>query len=129
MAKRLEGKRVAFLAADGVEQVELTEPWKAVENEGGTPELISLEEGEIQALEHLDHGDKFQVDKTVSEAKPDDYDGLVQAGGGDVGDGRRGAGGYRNRDSRGADEDAWRFPRAFWAAGKPVAQICHGPWM
>jgi protease I len=117
VANRLEGKRVAFLAADGVEQVELTEPWKAVEAEGGKPELISLEEGEILAFNHLDHGDKFQVDKTVAEADPDDYDGLVQPGG------------VANPDFLRADEDAVRFTRAFFEAGKPVAEICHGPWM
>ena len=98
MANRLEGKRVAFLAADGVEQVELTEPWKAVEEEGGTPELISLEEGEIQALNHLDHGDKFPVDKTVAHANPEDYDGLVQPGG------------VANPDFLRADEDACASP-------------------
>ena len=117
MADRLEGKRVAFLATDGVEQVELTEPWKAVENEGGKPELISLEEGEILAFNHLDHGDKFQVDKTVAEADPADYDGLVQPGG------------VANPDFLRADESAVRFTRAFFEAGKPVAEICHGPWM
>jgi deglycase len=117
MANRLEGKRVAFLAADGVEQVELTEPWKAVEKEGGQPELISIEDGEIQGFEHLDHGDTFKVDKTVAEADPDDYDGLVQPGG------------VANPDFLRADEDAVRFTRAFFEAGKPVADICHGPWM
>ena len=117
MANRLEGKRVAFLATDGVEQVELTDPWKAVEKEGGTPELISLEEGEILAFNHLDHGDKFQVDKTVADADPEDYDGLVQPGG------------VANPDFLRADEDAVRFTRAFFEAGKPVAEICHGPWM
>jgi protease I len=117
MANRLEGKRVAFLAADGVEQVELTEPWKAVEKEGGQPELISIDEGEIQGFDHLDHGDKFEVDKTVAEADPDDYDGLVQPGG------------VANPDFLRADEDAVRFTRAFFEAGKPVAEICHGPWM
>ena len=117
MANRLEGKRVAFLAADGVEQVELTEPWKAVEKEGGTPELISIEDGEIQGFEHLDKADTFKVDKTVSEADPDAYDGLVQPGG------------VANPDFLRADEDAVRFTRAFFEAGKPVAQICHGPWM
>jgi protease I len=117
MANRLEGKRVAFLAADGVEQVELTEPWKAVEKEGGQPELISIDEGEIQGFDHLDHGDKFEVDKTVAEADPDDYDGLVQPGG------------VANPDFLRADADAVRFTRAFFGAGKPVAEICHGSWM
>jgi deglycase len=117
MANRLEGKRVAFLATDGVEQVELTEPWKAVKNEGGQPELISLEEGEIQGFEHLDQADTFKVDKAVADANPDDYDGLVQPGG------------VANPDFLRVDEDAVRFTRAFFEAGKPVAEICHGPWM
>jgi protease I len=116
MAKRLEGKTVAFLATDGVEQIELTEPWKQVEDEGGKPELISLESGEIQGFEHLDKGDTFKVDRTASEADPDDYDGLVLPGG------------VANPDFLRADEDAVRFVRAFFEAGKPVAAICHGPW-
>ena len=116
MAKRLEGKTVAFLATDGVEQIELTEPWKKVEEEGGKPELISLEGGEIQGFEHLDKGDTFQVDRTASEADPDDYDGLVLPGG------------VANPDFLRADDDAVRFTRAFFEAGKPVAAICHGPW-
>ena len=81
MANELQGKKIAFLAADGVEQVELTEPWKAVEQAGGEPELLSIEGGEIQAFEHLDHGDTFAVDKEVSKADPSDYDGLVLPGG------------------------------------------------
>jgi protease I len=116
MASRLEGRKVAFLATDGVEQVELTEPWKTVQDEGGTPELISLESGEIQGFEHLDKGDTFEVDKPVSDADPGDYDGLVLPGG------------VANPDFLRADEDAVRFVRAFFEAGKPVAAICHGPW-
>ena len=116
MPNRLEGKRVAFLATDGVEQVELTEPWKAVEQEGGEPELVSLESGEIQGFEHLDKGRTFPVDRTVSDATADDYDGLVLPGG------------VANPDFLRADEDAVRFTRAFFEAGKPVAAICHGPW-
>jgi protease I len=81
MRQRLEGKKVAFLATDGVEQVELTEPWKTVEEEGGTPELVSLESGEIQGFNHLDKGDTFEVDRTVKEASESDYDGLVLPGG------------------------------------------------
>ena len=80
-------------------------------------ELISIEDGEIQGFEHLDKADTFKVDKTVSEADPDAYDGLVQPGG------------VANPDFLRADEDAVRFTRAFFEAGKPVAQICHGPWM
>jgi protease I len=116
MPNRLEGKKIAFLATDGVEQVELTEPWKAVEQEGGEPELVSLESGEIQGFDHLDKGRTFPVDRTVSDAKADDYDGLVLPGG------------VANPDFLRADEDAVSFTRAFFEAGKPVAAICHGPW-
>jgi protease I len=116
MADRLNGKKVAFLATDGVEQVELTEPWKKVEEEGGRPELISLESGEIQGFEHLDKRDTFPVDKPVSEADHGDYDGLVLPGG------------VANPDFLRADEKAVAFARSFFEAGKPVAAICHGPW-
>jgi protease I len=112
----LNGKRIAFLATDMVEQVELTEPWKAVEQAGGTPELVSLEEGEIQGFNHYDKADKFPVDRTVDEASSDDYDALVLPGG--VG----------NPDTLRMHDDAVQFARAFMDAGKPVAVICHGPW-
>ena len=115
MAK-LQDKKIAFLATDGVEQVELTEPWKAVENEGGTPELVSLESGEIQGFDHLDKDKTFKVDRVVAEAKQDDYDGLVLPGG------------VANPDFLRMDEHAVRFVRSFFEAGKPVAVICHGPW-
>ena len=113
---KLDGKRIAFLAADGVEQVELTEPRKAVEAEGATTELISLEEGSIQGFEKLDKGDTFDVDRTVAGADASDYDGLVLPGG------------VHNPDFLRADEDATAFVRAFFEAGKPVGAICHGPW-
>jgi protease I len=116
MSKRLEGKKIAFLATDGVEEVELTEPWKAVEGEGGTPELVSLEPGEIQGFDHLDKDQKFSVDRTVEEAKQDDYDGLVLPGG------------VANPDFLRVNEQAVSFARSFFEAGKPVAVICHGPW-
>jgi protease I len=116
MAKRLEGKRVAFMATDGVEQIELTEPWAKVQQEGGTPELISLESGKIQGFQHLDKGDTFGVDRTAADANADDYDGLVLPGG------------VANPDFLRTDEDAVRFVRAFFEAGKPVAAICHAPW-
>ena len=112
----LTGKKIAFLATDMVEQVELTEPWKAVEEAGGTPELVSLEEGEIQGFDHYDKADTFRVDRVVSEVTADDYDGLVLPGG--VG----------NPDTLRSDEDAVRFARTFVESGKPVAVICHGPW-
>jgi protease I len=112
----LDGKRIAFLATDMVEQVELTEPWKAVQQAGGTPELLSLEEGEIQGFEHYDKAETFPVDRTVVDASPDDYDGLVLPGG--VG----------NPDTLRMDDGAVQFVRSFVDAGKPVAVICHGPW-
>jgi protease I len=112
----LSGKRVAFLATDMVEQVELTEPWKAVKEEGGGPELISLESGQIQGFDHYDKADTFEVDRTVDDANPDDYDGLVLPGG--VG----------NPDTLRTDENAVAFVRQFVESGKPVAVICHGPW-
>ena len=117
MADKLQGKRIAFLVAtEGAEQVELTEPWKAVEEAGGTPELISTESGEIQAFNHLDKGDTFPVDRTVSEADAGEYDGLVLPGG------------VANPDFLRMDEDAVAFIRGFFEQGKPVAVICHGPW-
>jgi protease I len=112
----LNGKRIAFLAADGVEQVELTEPWQAVEQAGGEPELISLKSGKIQGVNHMDKGDTFTVEKTVEEADPTDYDGLVLPGG------------VANPDFLRADERAVRFVKRFFEQGKPVGAICHGPW-
>jgi protease I len=116
MASELQGKKIAFLAADGVEQVELTEPWKAVEQAGGEPELLSLSQGEVQGFNHLDHGDTFNVDKVVSEADPSEYDGLVLPGG------------VANPDFLRGDEDAVGFVRSMFEQGKPVGVICHGPW-
>jgi protease I len=117
MADELQGKRVAFLVAnEGIEQVELTEPWKAVEEAGGQPELIAPEAGQAQAFNHLDKADQFDVDKTVADADAGDYDGLVLPGG------------VANPDVLRTEEDAVSFVRAFFEAGKPVAAICHGPW-
>jgi protease I len=113
----LNGKKVAFLATDMVEQVELTEPWKTVEQAGGLPELVSLEAGEIQGFNHYDEADTFAVDRTVDEVSVDDYDALVIPGG--VG----------NPDTMRLDEDAVRFVRDFFESGKPMAAICHAPWM
>jgi protease I len=117
VANKLQGKRVAFLATDMVEQVELTEPWKAVEDEGARPELVSLREGEIQGFEHYDKADTFKVDHTVEEASAGAYDALVIPGG--VG----------NPDEMRTDENAITFVREFFEQGKPVGVICHGPWM
>ena len=117
MANELQGKRIAFLAADGVEQVELTEPWKAVKGAGAEVELLSIKEGEIQGMNHMDKGDTFPVDKHVSAADPTDYDGLVIPGG------------VANPDFLRMEDDAVRFTRMFFEQGKPVGSICHGPWL
>ena len=117
MADELRGKKIAFLVApEGTEQVELTEPWEAVKSAGGTPELISTDSGEIQAFNHLDRADTFPVDRVVSGASVSDYDGLVLPGG------------VANPDFLRMDEDAVRFVRGFFEAGKPVGAICHAPW-
>jgi protease I len=117
MSDRIEGKRVAFLVAnEGIEQVELTRPWEAIEEAGGSPELIAPEAGQAQAMNHLDKADKFDVDKTVDEANADDYDGLVLPGG------------VANPDALRTIPEAVEFVKAFFEAGKPVAAICHAPW-
>ncbi|HWS38107.1 MAG TPA: type 1 glutamine amidotransferase domain-containing protein [Actinoplanes sp.] len=116
MAAVLQGKRVAFLATDGVEEVEYTEPRKAVETAGGTAELLSLDGGEIQAVNHMDKAGTYPVDRAVRDADPAEYDALVLPGG------------VANPDFLRADADAVRFVRDFVAAGKPVAAICHAPW-
>jgi protease I len=116
MAGSLQGKKIAFMATSGVEQVEYTEPRKAVEQAGAQAELISLEAGKIQAWKHFDHADTFPVDKTVDQADASDYDALVLPGG------------VANPDQLRTDPKAVAFARAFFEAGKPVGVICHGPW-
>jgi protease I len=113
---KLDGRRIAFIAADGVEQVELTEPWKAVESEGGKPELLSVDSGEIQGFNHLDKADTFKVDRTVAEAETSDYDALMLPGG------------VANPDFLRTDDDVVSFVRQIFEENKPVAVICHGPW-
>lgn len=117
MADELRGRRIAILATDGVEQVELTEPRKAVEGAGAETHLIALEAGQIQGFNHLDAGDKFPVDKTVRDASAEDYDGLLIPGG------------VASSDFLRADPDAVRFARDFMEAGKPVGAICHAGWV
>ena len=113
----LTGKQVAFLVAgEGIEQVELVEPWKAVEQAGGTPKLVSPEPGKVQAFNHLDKGDTFDVDVAVGEAEPATFDALVLPGG------------VANPDALRTDPDAVAFAKAFMDAGKPVAAICHAAW-
>jgi protease I len=117
MAADLTGKRVAFLVAnEGVEQVELTEPWQAVEQAGGTPELLAPKAEPVQAFDHLDRADTFEPDRAVGDADPGDYAGLVLPGG------------VANPDQLRMSEAAVAFTRRFFEEGKPVAVICHGPW-
>jgi protease I len=113
---KLDGKKVAILATDGVEQVELTEPQKAVEQEGADVTLVSLQEGEFQGFEHLDKGDTFTADKAVKDVSADDFDALLLPGG------------VANPDFLRTDEDAVGFVRDFARSGKPIGVICHGPW-
>jgi protease I len=117
MASALTGKTIAFLVApEGVEQVELTEPWKAVEAAGGTPRLVSTASGEVQAFNHLDKADTFDVDETTADATVDGYDALVLPGG------------VANPDILRTVPEAVAFAKGFFDAGKPVAAICHAPW-
>ena len=116
MPRELRGKRVAILAADMFEQVELVEPRKALEQAGAEVDLVSLEEGEIQGFDHYDRADRFRVDRTVEEASADEYDALLLPGG--VG----------NPDNLRQDEEAVRFVGDFFDQGKPIAAICHAPW-
>jgi protease I len=117
MADELIGKTIAFLvASEGVEQVELTEPWEAVKAAGGVPILVAPEGGRIQAFNHLDKADTFPVDLDLATAHADDYDALVLPGG------------VANPDQLRMNEAAVGFARAFFDRGKPVAAICHAPW-
>ena len=117
MSDQLSGKRVAFLMAnEGVEQVELTEPLQAVREAGAETDLLAPEAGLIQAFNHLDKGDRFEVDRAVGDADAGEYDALVLPGG------------VANPDQLRTKEEALEFVRAFFEAGKPVGVICHGPW-
>jgi protease I len=113
---KLDGKKIAALFTDGVEQVELDKPSEGLRNEGAEVEFLTLEPGEVQAFNHLDHGDKIKVDKAVSDADVSDYDGLLLPGG------------VANPDFLRMDEDAVKFVKGFVEAAKPIAVICHGPW-
>jgi protease I len=113
----LTGKTIAFLVApEGIEQIELTEPWAAVEKAGGTPRLLSTQSGTVQAFDHLDKADTFDVDAVVADADPASYDGLVLPGG------------VANPDALRLDDDAVAFVKAFVESDRPVAAICHAPW-
>ncbi|HYZ54005.1 MAG TPA: type 1 glutamine amidotransferase domain-containing protein [Streptosporangiaceae bacterium] len=117
MANELSGLRVAFLTAnEGVEQVELTTPWQAVKDAGGTPELLAPKAGQVQAFNHLDKADTFPAQRAVGDVRPDDYDALVLPGG------------VANPDQLRMVPAAVNFVRSMFEAGKPAAVICHGPW-
>ena len=117
MANELMGKRIAFLATDGVEATELQKPWDAAKQAGATVELISIKPGAIQGVHGMDNADTFPVTNTVEMASPDAFDGLVLPGG------------VANPDKLRVNKAAVAFAKAFFQAGKPVAAICHGPWM
>lgn len=117
MTTELNGKRIAFLVAnEGVEQVELTSPWQAVQDAGGQPVLVAPKTGDVQAFNHLDKGDTFPVDAQTADARVEDYDGIVLPGG------------VANPDQLRMDQAAVQFVSSFAQAGKPIASICHGPW-
>lgn len=117
MADELNGKKVAFLVAqEGIEEVELTEPWKAIEQAGGEPVLIAPESGEVQSMQHLDKSQKYPVDRTLADADPGDFDAVVLPGG------------VANPDQLRTEAGAIEFLQRIFRAGKPVGVICHGPW-
>src|SRR5437588_6681135 len=117
MSSDLNGKRIAFLVAqEGVEEVELTQPWEAIKEAGAAPELVAPEHGSVQAMNHLDKASTFPVDRTFEEVRPQDYDGVVLPGG------------VANPDELRLEKRAVRFLQQFFGEGKPVGVICHGPW-
>jgi protease I len=117
VADTLKGKKVAILASDMFERVELEQPRKALEDAGAHTEIVSIHDGEIMGFDHFDAAKAVEVDRTVEEVTPDDYDALLIPGG--VG----------NPDQLRGDENAVAFVRSFHDSGKPMAVICHGPWM
>jgi protease I len=116
MAGELNGKRIAIVATDGVEQVELVKPRKALDDAGAQTDLISIKPGEIQGFNHFDQADKLPVDRTIEEVDADEYDALMLPGG------------VANPDQLRMDENVLSFVRTFFEQGKPVAAICHAPW-
>jgi len=117
MANELSGKKIAILAADGFEEVELTKPKKALEDAGAKTTVVSIEPGKIQGMNHADKGDTVAVDQTLGDAEPQDFDALMIPGG------------LMNPDSLRSNEEALEFVRHFFREGKPVAAICHAPWV
>ncbi len=117
MNQKLQGKKIAILATDGFEQVELTEPKKALEQAGATVHVISIKPGQIRGWKSTDWGDNTKVDKVLGDVKPTDYDGLVLPGG------------QINPDKLRIEPKAVAFVSDFFYAGKPIGAICHGPWL
>ena len=116
MAGKLDGKRIAILATDGFEQSELTSPREALQRAGATVEVVAPHDGEIQGMKHHDKGKRVAVDRTLEQAKPEEYDALMLPGG------------VANPDALRMDPKAVDFARSFFLTRKPVAAICHGPW-
>ena len=117
MARKLEGKKVAILVADGFEQVEMTKPREALDEAGAETKIVSPKSGKIQGMNHADKGDKFDVDLTLDEARPEEFDALMIPGG------------LMNPDELRGTSEALQFTRHFFEEGKPAAVICHGPWV
>lgn len=117
MARQLDGKKVAILVTDGFEQVEMTKPREALDEAGAETRIVSMKSGKIQGMHHADKGDKFDVDVALDEARPEEFDALMIPGG------------LMNPDSLRSNVDALEFTRHFFREGKPVAAICHGPWV
>lgn len=117
MAERLNGKTIAILAADGFEQIELAEPMKALKDAGATVEIVAPRPGLVQGFNHFDKADAFEVDRALGAADASAYDGLVLPGG------------VHSPDQLRVNDEALAFVRAFFDAGKPVAAICHAPWI
>lgn len=115
MARKLDGKKVAILVADGFEQVEMTKPREALDEAGAQTKIVSLKSGKIQGMNHAEKGDNFDVDLTVDEARPEEFDALMIPGG------------LYNPDAMRTNQKALEFARHFFREGKPVAAICHGP--
>ena len=115
MARKLDGKKVAILVTDGFEQVEMTKPREALDEAGADTKIVALKSGKIQGMNHADKGDKFDVDLTLDEARPEEFDALMIPGG------------LMNPDALRSSDEALEFTRHFFREGKPVAAICHGP--
>lgn len=115
MTGKLDGKKVAILVADGFEQVEMTKPREALDDAGANTKIVSLKSGKIQGMHHMEKGDKFDVDLTLDDARPEEFDALMIPGG------------LFNPDALRSNEDALAFARHFFDTRKPVAAICHGP--